>query len=332
MFSRLLAASRVLSDLRPLQGEILAAGEQRVLLTLDEATVLAGQPGVLRFADLIESLAQVTYDVELVEQDRGLRRVGFGGVAKRLPHVHQGELDAAALRLAEEGVELAHAGLGAILPAEPDRPLPIEVADHDAVDVTFADRDLVDADALRSGGSRASQLRSHVLLLQFLDRMPVERELLGHVLDRRAAAAPADVIGESLRVKRVVGEPVQPLALHSAARPAIDAPDGKLEVHPRVARRQIANPARMPVVPAVVRASTHSAPCFFERRTSVTMRAFGSPKMPRTLARGRNPGKAYASTRRRARLRDLAIAQACQVFGTRQCVENPARMPLPGSS
>jgi hypothetical protein len=50
-----------------------------------------------------------------------------------------------------------------------------------------------------------------------------------------------------------------------------------------------------------MQASATSASRFFERRLSLMMRAFGSPKMPRTVASGRNPGIAYASHNRRFR-------------------------------
>jgi hypothetical protein len=46
---------------------------------------------------------------------------------------------------------------------------------------------------------------------------------------------------------------------------------------------------------------------FFERRFSLTMRALGSPKMPRTVVSGRKPGNAYASHSRRFRLPAAAI-------------------------
>ena len=49
---------------------------------------------------------------------------------------------------------------------------------------------------------------------------------------------------------------------------------------------------------------------FFERRFSLTMRAFGSPKMPRTVPSGRKPGNAYASHSRRFRLPAAAIAKS----------------------
>lgn len=49
--------------------QVLQARQQGVLLTLDVPALLAGQPGVFALADLVERLAQVAHDTELVEQD-----------------------------------------------------------------------------------------------------------------------------------------------------------------------------------------------------------------------------------------------------------------------
>src|SRR5260370_33976165 len=93
-----------------LQGEVLLARQQRVFLALDEAALLPRQTRILALSHLIEGFAQVANDVELVEQDRGLRGVGVGGVAKRLPHGHHGEPDARALLFAKPLIALRHAG------------------------------------------------------------------------------------------------------------------------------------------------------------------------------------------------------------------------------
>src|SRR5712691_13122985 len=84
---------------------------------------------------------------------------------------------------------LAHVCLRTVLAAKPDRATAHEIADHDPVAVTFADRKLVNADHLRSGRASTLELRFHVLLLQHLDRLPVQRQLLRQVLDRRLTVA-----------------------------------------------------------------------------------------------------------------------------------------------
>jgi hypothetical protein len=123
-----------------------------------------------------------------------------------------------------------------------------------------------------------------------------EMKLLGQILDRGRTAAPADVMRKALGVEGIVGQKVQPLALHFAATPALDAPNLELEIDKRIAAGQIANLTRAPVVPAQVRSSTAAAERSFERRSRVMTRAFRSPKTPRTVGRGRKPGKAYVST------------------------------------
>src|SRR4030081_1745800 len=104
-----------------------------VLLALDEAPLSATEAGRFGLAPLVERLAEMAHDVELVEQDRRLRRFVPRDVAEGLPHVHHGEPDFAALFEPQPVVESRHAGLGAILAAEPDRPLASQVAHHDAI-------------------------------------------------------------------------------------------------------------------------------------------------------------------------------------------------------
>jgi hypothetical protein len=131
-------------------------GQQRVLLPFDEAALTARHAGVRALADLIEGVAEMPQDVELIEQDAGLRGVARGREPEGLPHVHHGEPEPGGLPRAQPGVELIQAGLGAIGPAEPDRPLPEEITDDDPVGVALADRDLVEPDDPGAGGPRAA--------------------------------------------------------------------------------------------------------------------------------------------------------------------------------
>src|SRR5437867_4021287 len=279
--------------------EVLAVGEQRVLLALDEPPVPARQPRVLALADLIEGLAQVPQDVELVEQDARLGGVPSRRGPKRLPHVHHGEPNAGAFPRAEPGEEFIETRRGPILAAKPDRALSDEIAHHDAVGVALLDRDFVETEDRRAGRAGAAQLLAHVLRLQGLDRVPIEAQLLGHVADRGGPAAPADVEAKALRVERVGGEELEPFLLHRVARPAGHAPDFDVEVNARVATGEIADPPHLAVVPAVLDAATRATDRFFDRRTRARTRAFGSPKMPMTVGAGRNPGNRYASQSRR---------------------------------
>jgi hypothetical protein len=211
--------------------------------------------------------------------------------------------------LAEPGVELTHTRLRAVGTAEPDRPAAHQVAHHDPVTVALADGNLVDPDHPRAGRASACKLSFHVLRLQRLDRVPIERQFLRHVLDRRLPAAPPDKIGKALGVKRVVRQKVEPLPLHLAATAALDPPHLQFQKYPRVSAGQIAYPTDLAVVPTHLHATAAPACRFFERRLSVITRAFGSPKIPRTVGSGRKPGNEYVSQSRRGRFDACAIHQ-----------------------
>src|SRR5205814_5114926 len=119
-------------------------------------------------ADLVQRFAEVTQHMELVVQNPGLRcvaRLERGG-AEWLPHVHHREADFAAFAWPQPGEEAIHALLGAVAAAEPDRPSPDQVADDDAVRVSFADADLVDADDGWRGCPVTASLLACVVHLQ----------------------------------------------------------------------------------------------------------------------------------------------------------------------
>jgi hypothetical protein len=161
--------------------------------------------------------------------------------------------------------------------------------------------------------TRFGEPRAHVLLFQRLDSVPVEIELLRDVLDRRLPAATAYVKGKAFGIERVVRQKLQLLALHVTATPAWHAPDLDLQVHSRVATGKIANTPHAPIVPARVHATAAAADRFFERRTRMITRAFGSPNTPRTVVCGRKPGNAYASHSRHCRFAEFAIHFRCQI-------------------
>src|ERR1700730_3711595 len=173
-----------LEVLSSVTGEILRMRQQCILLSLDELPVPATEPGVFLLAYPVERLAQMPQDVKLVEQNSGLRRVAIRRVAERLPHIHHGQAQLASLGFAQKSVELIHACLAAIDSPKPDRAMLLKVADHDAIVVTLAHGDLVDADDVRARIASAFELLGHVLLLETLDRVPVQTQLRGHVLDR----------------------------------------------------------------------------------------------------------------------------------------------------
>ena len=214
------------------------------------------------------AVAQVPQDMELVEDDLGLR--GVAGLERRgaegLPHVHDGQADSPGFLGAEPGIEGIHAGFGAVGAAEPDGPAAQQVADDDAVRVPGADGEFVDADDLGSRAAGAVELLPHVLLVELLDGVPIEVQVLGHVLDGGDPAVAADAEGEALGVKRVVGEPVEAFALHGLALPAEDAADGEFQVDAPAAAVEVADPSRGLIVEGAMAGAAHSAACFFRRR------------------------------------------------------------------
>ncbi|EKD31085.1 MAG: hypothetical protein ACD_77C00405G0001, partial [uncultured bacterium] len=149
----------------------------------------------------------------------------------------------------------------------------------------------------------------HVLLVQFLDGVPVQMQFAGDIRNRAAPAAPAHVPGKPLGVERIVRQEVEPFALHFSAVPAKHPSDPDFQIDARIPAGQVANPSQLLVVPARMRQPATVADGFFERRTSVMTRALGSPKMPRIFSSGRKWANRYASSRR-LRLGEMAIGKS----------------------
>jgi hypothetical protein len=116
--------------------------------------------------------------------------------------------------------------------------------------------------------------------------LPIQLQLRGDIADRRAAAAAADVKRKPLGVVRVVRQKFQTLALHLAALTASDTPYLELQIYPQIAGPKISNTPDPSIVPPGLLSSTRTACRFFERRTSVTTRAYGSPNTPRKSSTG----------------------------------------------
>lgn len=80
---------------------------------------------------------------------------------------------------------------------------------------------VIDPDDLRPRCSRPPQLLRHILFLQRLDRLPVQRGLPGHIPDRLDPAPAPHPEGKPLRVEGIVGETLQTLLLHFPTAPTI---------------------------------------------------------------------------------------------------------------
>src|SRR4026207_1768570 len=301
-----------LQRLTAFKGKMAPTRQQRVLLPLDVASIFTYQSPVLTFSHLIQRLTQMTHHMKLVVENRRLRGRCFSRVAKRLPHVHHRQANPCTVSLSQLIEELRHALLRAVLTAKPDRSTLLQIAHHNPIGVPFANRYLVDTDDLWSWFSRLGQLRLHVLLVQLLDRVPVQFEFLGHIFDGRRATAPSHIISKALVVKRVVRQKLHALALHFATAPTKDSAHLELQVYPGIAARQVPNLPNSAVVPTLLHFPATAAGSFFERRTTLTMRALGLPKTPRTVGVGRNPANAYASHNRRTRLFEIAMKLPCR--------------------
>jgi hypothetical protein len=195
---------------------------------------------------------------------------------------------------------------------DPDRPMADQVADHDAVRMPFADRDLVDANGLGSRCTSPLELGLHVLLVQCLDRIPVQMHLFGNFLDARRATAPTHVVRKALCIERIVGQQRQPLTLHRRTRLASNPAYFHVQVNPEGSAGQIPYLPTASVIEAAMGRPAGAAARLFARRDSSTIRTSGSPKRPRTVALARKPGKQYPSTSRR-REGVLDIDKPCQI-------------------
>jgi hypothetical protein len=113
-------------------------------------------------------------------------------------------------------------------------------------------------------------------------------------VDRRRSTAPADVIGKALGVVRIVRQKVEPLALHPAAVATVEPAHLQFQENPRVAARQIAHPANLMIVPALLTATATTTNGFFDRRLGLGAQATDRPVAAR--AGGCCPGRRrYAS-------------------------------------
>jgi len=243
--------------------QVLLARKQRVLLTLDKRSIPARKPPVFLLPDRIHRLAQMPHHMELVVKDGGLRDILLCRLLESLPHVHDRQSDLLGLLGPQRFVKQVHTLFRSVRSTKPDRPPSDEIADNDPVGMPLSDRDLVDADDLRRRCPRPPELLSHVLLLQLLDRVPVETSLLRHILNRHRPAPSPYKERESLRVKRIVGEPIEFLLPHLPAPQAEDASNLQFQIDPRIPARQVSNTPGLPVVEAPMSSPTRTAPRFF---------------------------------------------------------------------
>ena len=229
--------------------------------------------------------------MKLIVKNSSLRRILTRSVFKGLPHVHEGKPYCFDFRGSEPFIEELQTLLRTVNPPEPDGPSSLQIADDDPVAVALTDGDLVNADSLGPGIAGTAEFLPHVLLFQSIDRLAVQMQFLGNILDRGGSATLAHVKGKPLGVERIVGQEGKFLLLHLAAPSAQNTPDLQCEVDARVAAGEVSDQAELAVVEGPVRRTASSANCFFCRRVNRMTRALGSPKIPDTLCSGVNGGK-----------------------------------------
>ena len=163
----------------------------------------------------------MTYDMELVIQNRRLRGLVGRHIVKRFPHIHHRKADASTPRRPKPVIELSHAHFGTILPSKPDGSATNQIAHHDAEGNRFpANRDFIDTNYLGSRCAYTRQLRPHILLVQLLDRVPIQVQIPCHILHCFIATTAANVERKPFCIKRVVGKKIQSLPFHIPATPA----------------------------------------------------------------------------------------------------------------
>src|SRR5207249_11623967 len=109
-----------------------------------------------------------------------------------------------------------------------------------------------------------------------------------------------------------------------AAAATTHTPDLGLQVDACITAGEVTDPPGLAVVEGAVCLAAGATRRFFRRRSKRTIRALGSPKMPRTVAWGRNPGKRYASISRCG----VGIHSACQVSSSKGMLKTPEKRPF----
>src|SRR5262249_34169261 len=309
------------------EGERRPPREQGVLLTLDELAVFAAQPGVCTLAHVVQGLIELTQDGELVEPERGLRGMPglAGGVLESLPHSHPHQPKPPAFLGPRPRREQVQALFRAILAAEPERPPAPQVAHHDTLGVSFADRNFVDPQHLGCWRPPPTQLFPPVLLVQPLDGLPIQGQFPSGILHRRRATPPPHEQGNPGGINRRSAPPGPLLLFHPPPAAAHSPPQFGLQIDAGIPTRQASESPYLVVVAGSGHRCADATRSFFPRRRRRITRALGSPQIPWTVADGRKPGKRYRSASRR----EVRLGKACQFFSPRTTQETLVQSRFP---
>ena len=226
--------------------------QKRIALPFDETLILGGYPGVFPASNLVEGVRQVLEDMELVKDDFGLWSVALQRVPERFPHVHDRQAQGAVPPGSHSVEEPVHILFGAAqLLAHPDRPLLIQIGDHNGVTMALADRDFIDAD-----GSQMLLRQvvcpevSHIADVHTPDLVPTEPVERGDLLDGHRPTEPTDRLLESLGEASRFGQPRQGLLLHTSALAAVHPAILEFRVNPGVSGIDITHTMGLAVVKA----------------------------------------------------------------------------------
>lgn len=152
---------------------------------------------------------------------------------------------------------------------KPDGSSADQIADDDAVLMTLADRDFIDADDAGRWRSGQFKLPLHVLFVEIFDGVPVEVEILGDIGNSCEATTASDPSGETSGEVGIVGEPVESLAFHGVALTTVNPSNGELEIDATATAIVVAYPANGLIVERTMSDTALSAECFWGRRRSV---------------------------------------------------------------
>ena len=224
--------------------------QKRIALSFDETFVFGGDPGIFPPPHLVERLRQMLEHMELVEDDFGVRRMAQQRVPKGLPHVHDRQAQGTVSLSPHIVEEPIHVLFGASqMPAHPNRPLLIQVGDHDGVTLSLLDRDFINADGSQTfSGQMLGPKVPHVADIHPPDLVPIKPVVLCHFLDRHRPTEPADGSLEPLGETPGFRQPGEGFLLHATATLALHPAIFEFQIDARAAGVQVANMMRLAVV------------------------------------------------------------------------------------
>ncbi len=237
----------------------------------------------------------MTHDMELVKDDPGLRCVVHDRVPERLPHVNRRQLDAGTLFLAQRLEKQVDVSLFSAFTTDPDRALPIQVTDDDPVVMSFTDGDLINTDGPGCRQARQDYLILYVQLIEIFHRAVVQAFHLGDCLVRHISAQLAHMHGKTLRIARVICQPVKMFYMHAGAPQTTDTTAFKQQVDSPPGNGEVSYPQHLLVVTSSTPLTTVRTDGRFSRLLSWITRAYRSPNLPTNFDATVKPGNANSA-------------------------------------